>query len=844
MKKLITKMSKRLGMGLIVGLTLVNIQARTVTFTGVNTNFATKDNVTLTKSTSSSNQQISCLNSSSISYSSLNGATTYIKVDLALSTEKIDNIKITWKAGTANTNLLYFWGESISLATDVWNVTNGNWKQSNAITTANGTSCQETVSFTNLTKSFVVCRRIVINSTNFPENTFLTSIAGRMNNTTNTTYPTAFGTANTSYIGEIVVTISDIQTCTAPASKTVSGNATICSGSSTNVTLTAAQNNVSYDLYKDGSKVASTSQTGNGTDNLTWSVSTAGTYTVKSNSSTGGFCDAVLMSGSAVITVTQPPTTSSNGGNQSIVEGATTTSLGGNTPSIGTGAWSITSGGTGTFSNSASGSSTFTPTGGIGDYELTWTISNSPCTASTSSLTVSVAPNTTPVISLTSGSTNQNISVGTAIGDIIYTWSGSATSATVAWTGTSGSSTPPTGISVSDNSGSGPVTISGSPSVAGTYGYSITSSDGSNTSSALTGIITVKLSTPDVSSGATTITNQGFAAQWADVADESSYTVNVYNGATLTTSVTDISANATSQAITGLSANTTYTYKVVAVGNGGTIPNSNESAASANVRTLNTAKNITVFSITGQNSSTINGLNISISMPYGTTVTSLTPSITHTGASISPTGAQDFTSPVQYTVTAEDGSTQMYTATVSFGTSATDNFRSKADGVWNDASPGNVWESSSDNLTWYSSTLTPGTSAASVAIKNNIIISSAITTNDITVDNGAKLSVNSGGTLTLNATKTLTVNGTLENGVTSATNPFSGGTIIINGTFDLTAAATTLAVYIPTATWGGSSTCRISGLVGTATGSAGVDYNLLNGVAQSFNIFEVNMPNF
>jgi len=51
---------------------------------------------------------------------------------------------------------------------------------------------------------------------------------------------------------------------------------------------------------------------------------------------------------------------------------------------------------------------------------------------------------------------------------------------------------------------------------------------------------------------------------------------------------------------------------------------------------------------------------ISITVPHGTDVTSLTPTITHTGASVSPTSAQDFSSPVSYTVRAADGSTQVY----------------------------------------------------------------------------------------------------------------------------------------------------------------------------------------
>ena len=55
---------------------------------------------------------------------------------------------------------------------------------------------------------------------------------------------------------------------------------------------------------------------------------------------------------------------------------------------------------------------------------------------------------------------------------------------------------------------------------------------------------------------------------------------------------------------------------------------------------------------------------ITITVPHGTDVTSLTPAITHTGASISPTAAQDFSSPVSYTVRAADGSRQVYRVSV------------------------------------------------------------------------------------------------------------------------------------------------------------------------------------
>ncbi|GHT91683.1 hypothetical protein FACS1894140_2650 [Spirochaetia bacterium] len=81
-----------------------------------------------------------------------------------------------------------------------------------------------------------------------------------------------------------------------------------------------------------------------------------------------------------------------------------------------------------------------------------------------------------------------------------------------------------------------------------------------------------------------------------------------------------------------------------------------------------TAGEITAFIITSPVTAagTISGTDITITVPYGATVTKIAPQITHTGASISPaSGAErDFTNPVTYRVTAANGSTRDYRVTV------------------------------------------------------------------------------------------------------------------------------------------------------------------------------------
>src|SRR3989339_251165 len=83
----------------------------------------------------------------------------------------------------------------------------------------------------------------------------------------------------------------------------------------------------------------------------------------------------------------------------------------------------------------------------------------------------------------------------------------------------------------------------------------------------------------------------------------------------------------------------------------------------------NSAKDITSFNFENlipSASGVIAGNNITLDVPFGTNVSTLVPTVGITGFSINPVsgGLQDFTSPVTYTVTAADGSTQDYVVTV------------------------------------------------------------------------------------------------------------------------------------------------------------------------------------
>lgn len=98
---------------------------------------------------------------------------------------------------------------------------------------------------------------------------------------------------------------------------------------------------------------------------------------------------------------------------------------------------------------------------------------------------------------------------------------------------------------------------------------------------------TPKLNTPPISD-ATDITGEGFTTHWTAVANAQGYVVKVYQNTTLIGSFVANGAATSALVITGLIPNTSYTYKVIAKGDGSNYSDSDESLPSASFTTLNT----------------------------------------------------------------------------------------------------------------------------------------------------------------------------------------------------------------------------------------------------------------
>lgn len=229
MKKTFTKSFLLL---IVILFSIINVTtaSRTVVFTGIDTNYSSKEDVTVVEASSSGSYTVSCVNPSSQSYLRFGGTTEHVKFTLNKETEKIDSVQYIWRAGAANHHFLFLYGSSLTLGSylgsgDAWEVTNGGWSRSVELSASGVTNCPGSVlkfPAGSTISSLVMCRRLVINDTSYPENTKLTTLYGRMNNSVNANYPVAYGSSSTTVIGEVILYISDI--ITSPTISLTSGN--------------------------------------------------------------------------------------------------------------------------------------------------------------------------------------------------------------------------------------------------------------------------------------------------------------------------------------------------------------------------------------------------------------------------------------------------------------------------------------------------------------------------------------------------------------------------------------------------------------------------------------------
>jgi gliding motility-associated-like protein len=213
------------------------------------------------------------------------------------------------------------------------------------------------------------------------------------------------------------VTITGV---TAPTVSAAGSNQTVCGTTATLVGNTPATGTGLWTLVSGAGTITTPSSPtsgitalGVGANVFQWTISNAG-------------CPS--SSSSVTITGVAAPTVSSAGPNQTVC--GTTATLAGNTPTTGTGLWTLVSG-AGTITTPSSPTSGITALG-VGANVFQWTISNAPCPASTSSVTISGAAAPT----VAAAGSNQTICGTTA------TLAGNtATTGTGAWSLVSGAGT-------------------------------------------------------------------------------------------------------------------------------------------------------------------------------------------------------------------------------------------------------------------------------------------------------------------------------------------------------------------------------------------------------------------
>ena len=209
----------------------------------------------------------------------------------------------------------------------------------------------------------------------------------------------------------------------------------------------------------------------------------------------------------------------------------------------------------GSWTSSATANATVNSTGlvtGIagGDAVITYTT----CSGSTI-FTVTVIPNNT--VSSASIAT-QTLTVNTTLTNIVHTTTGAEG---IVNSGVSGANGLPAGVSASWTNNS--ITISGTPTVPGTFDYSIQLTGGYGSINA-TGTIVIIL--PVTSLPASSISNTSFIANWNSVSGATGYKLDVATDVNFITFISGFNnldvSNVDTFVVSGLELETTYYYRL------------------------------------------------------------------------------------------------------------------------------------------------------------------------------------------------------------------------------------------------------------------------------------------
>ena len=292
-----------------------------------------------------------------------------------------------------------------------------------------------------------------------------------------------------------------------------------------------------------------------------------------------------------------------------------------------------------------------------------------------------------------------------------------------------------------------------------------------------------KLTTPAVGA-ASSVTTTGFTANWTAVANALGYYVRVFNGATVVSTTYTAGQASTSLAISGLIVNTTYNYKVIAIGNVTSYASSDASDLSNSFTTLPPAPAISSFTPTSAG----NGASVVIT---GTNLTGAS------AVSFGGTAATSHTvnSDTQITATVSTGANGSVSVTTPSGTGTKIGF------IWLAPVTTITDTQAATDLTLNSSSIVTIASGGTLTIDQNT------SANSITVQPGGKLTLADGKTLS----STVTLQNTASASASFVDSNASDTPPVVSATVNQYIAATDRNWYVSVSVSGKTTTALTFG---------------------------------